>query len=69
MIRVVIPWYTMEKTPEITGELMQRQVPLIRKMTAESVKTAVEQTCQEAHCTADERQALTDMAARVAPAS
>ena len=57
------------KMPAITEEAMMHQAPLLKRMTSGAVKTAVEKTCEEAHCTADQRQALNAVVEKIAPAS
>ncbi|HEX2814958.1 MAG TPA: DUF2059 domain-containing protein [Phenylobacterium sp.] len=57
------------KMPAISEEVLMRQAPMLRRMTAGAVKTAVELTCEENHCTADQRSTLMAVAAKVAPGS
>lgn len=57
------------KMPAVTSEMMQRQAPLVRKMTSAALTTAMDKTCEQTHCTADQRQALAAIVARFAPAS
>ncbi len=57
------------KMPAIMEESIMHQAPLIKRMTSGAVKTAVERTCAESHCTADQRQALNAIVEKVAPSS
>ncbi|HXA38799.1 MAG TPA: DUF2059 domain-containing protein [Phenylobacterium sp.] len=57
------------KMPAISEELLLRQAPLIKRMTSSAVKTAVERTCEESHCTPEQRQALNTVVEKVAPGS
>jgi ring-1,2-phenylacetyl-CoA epoxidase subunit PaaC len=58
-----------EKLPAISSEAMQRQQPLIKKLMAGAMKTAVDRACEENPCTADQRQTMAMMLERFAPAS
>jgi len=57
------------KMPAITEEALMRQAPLMKRMIASSVQKAVDLTCEESHCTADQRQALNALVRKMAPTS
>lgn len=57
------------KMPVITEQLMAEQGPLLKKMMAGAMTTAVDRACAEAKCTDDQRRTMTSIAQRSMPAS
>jgi hypothetical protein len=57
----------LAKQAAMSEEMARRQGPLLKRMTSGAAKEAVERTCKENHCTAEERQNLNAIAEKIAP--
>lgn len=57
------------KTPAIMQQMLMSQAPLLKKIMAGAMKTAVDRACDETKCTEDERRTITAMIEAKLPAS
>ncbi len=75
-LRDLLAWYKSEsgrsiraKMPVIALELVQKQAPLMQKMRDGILSQAIARACEENHCTTEQRQTLTALVHKTAPAT